>query len=154
MVDKLHDIEGMREKHVSPAMVGSKDTLQYDQPQVMLKQASPGPDTITKPASEEHKTLHSFTVTDGYKPVRESHGSHIYNSVVTATLEQAHPMPTVPRPIRGNQVVEPYSSVTITTNFGIQMKRNEAYGSMEDIADDNEATAKTEDDANDYDDIL
>ena len=85
-----------------------------------------------------------------------------YTNVAIATVEQPHPLvatPTVSRlsPIRGNKkVVQPYSSVTIVTNFGIPMTRNEAYGSRERVTsvndDRNDATKNSEDD--DYDDIL
>ena len=154
-----HYIKGTRKKHLSPVMAGSRDTLQYDQPQVISKQASPDPDTTTeKSVSEDNEKSRLFTVTDDDKPTGESHGSwHRYNNVVTATSEQAHSAPTASKawPIRGNQrVVQPYSSVTIAMNFGIPMKRNEAYGSMENLTTDDATTNNAEDDASDYDDIL
>ena len=108
--------------------------------------------------------------------------SHNYNNVIIGTVDQkvhlatptvtqttptvSSATPTVSRlsPIRGNRVrpvVQPYSSVTIATKFGITMERNEAYGSREnltadaDVADDEDnATKNTEDDSNDYDDIV
>ena len=157
--DTHHYIKDTRKRHLSPVMVGSKDTLQYDQPQVISKQASPDPDTTTeKSVSEGNKKPHLFTVTDDDKRTGGSHASqHRYNNVVITTSEQAHSMPTVSQawPIRGNQwVVQPYSSVTIAMNFGIPMKRNEAYGSVENLTADDTTTNNAEDDANDYDDIL
>ena len=91
--------------------------------------------------------------------------------LATPTVTQAPPTasqatPTVSRlsPIRGNRVrpvVQPYSSVTIATNFGIPMERNEAYRSREDLTtdvddDEDDATKKfnAKDDSNDYDDII
>ena len=120
------------------------------------------------------ENLRLFTVIDDDKPTTtpgeeirrtgdngHSH-RHRYANVATATAEQPHPLlatPTVSRlsPIRGNKkVVQPYSSVTIVTNFGIPMTRNEAYGSRERVTSVNDhrnnATKKSEDD--DYDDIL
>ena len=114
-----------------------------------------------------------------------SHGAacsattHKYSNVIIGTADQnihltvtqappsaSQATPTVSRlsPIRGNRVrpvVQPYSSVTIATNFGIPMERNEAYRSREDLTtdvddDENDATKKfnAEDDSNDYDDII
>ena len=120
------------------------------------------------------ENLRLFTVIDDEKPTTtpgeeirrtgdngHSH-RHRYANVAIATAEQPHPlvaMSTVSRlsPLRGNKkAVQPYSSVTIVTNFGIPMTRNEAYGSRERVTtangDSNDAITKSEDD--DYDDIL
>ena len=151
------------EKHVSPATAGRSDTLHYDQPHAVLKQ--PHPDTTTKSTSTSagYETLRAY-VTDDKSTATETNASHKYDDVMVASVEHAHTVS--PFKVTGTSTsnkVHPYCSVAISTpnliptqrnqSYGanpVPMQRNEAYGSMANII----CAANTEDDANDYDDIV
>ena len=141
---------------------------------------------VSAPTSGE--SIHRYDnviIDDKPSPItgESSHGTassattHKYSNVIIGTADQnihltvtqappsaSQATPTVSRlsPIRGNRVrpvVQPYSSVTIATNFGIPMERNEAYRSREDLTtdvddDEDDATKNAKDDSNDYDDIV
>ena len=162
--NELHNREGMLgEKHVSPATAGCSDTLHYDQPHAVLKQ--PHPDTTTKSTSTSagYETLCAY-VTDDKSTATETNASHKYDNVMVASVEHAHTVS--PFEVTGTSTsnkVHLYCSVTIRSqdliptqrnqSYGanpVPMQRNEAYGSMANIT----CAANTEDDANDYDDIV